>query len=197
MLSISNPPFTIRNLYAASPNTFRGRVALMDVQNCPHCGVRVIPSNDGTCPSCRKSVTAIAPLVKTPAAAENPFASPAGVSHESSAGKGSNPKEPFSHQAAKFSAYAPFILLLMGFCVQGQIAAHQGTDTGVQLAMVLAGISILTTLAAFVLGWVGVVGGFARRAGWTIAYALVGILLNAGLLTLWVTALLAAFNRRA
>ena len=25
----------------------------MQLQNCPHCGVRVVPAADGTCPNCR------------------------------------------------------------------------------------------------------------------------------------------------
>lgn len=85
----------------------------------------------------------------------------------------------------------------MGMCLQGQIAAHRGTDVGVQLAIALGGLSILTSLAAFVLGFVGLVGGLSRRAIWTVVYAAIGILLNGGLLTLWATIILAALGRRA
>ena len=104
-------------------------------------------------------------------------------------------KEPFSHQAAKFSAYAPFILLLLGMCVQGQVKAHAGTPTGMQLALALGAISLLTTAAAGVLGCVGLVGGIARRATWTIAMASIGILLNLGILAVWVTLLFGIGNR--
>jgi hypothetical protein len=105
------------------------------------------------------------------------------------------PKELFSHQAAKFSAYAPFILLVLGSCVQGQTKAHAGTDVGFQLAVALGGLFFLTTVAAFVLGVVGLFGGIARRATWTIALALAGILLNTGLLALWCAVIIGMANR--
>jgi hypothetical protein len=129
---------------------------------------------------------------------ENPFASPTSTSQSPPLiANASNPKEPFSHQAAKFSAYAPFILFLMGMCLQGQVAAHRETETGMQLGMALAGISICTALAAFVFGFIGLAGGIMRRSGWTIVLALVGILLNGGLLSLWTFAILAILNRQA
>lgn len=31
----------------------------MDIIRCPHCGVRVVPSSDGECPSCRRPTAAI------------------------------------------------------------------------------------------------------------------------------------------
>lgn len=173
----------------------------MELQVCPHCGVCVIPSNDGICPSCRKSVSdAGAPSVpKSPGQlpVENPYAPPPAAASPATSTSAPKGKEPFSHQAAKFSAYAPFILLLMGMCLQGQVVAHEGTETGFQLAVALSALSITTAFAAFVLGFVGLVGGFSRRAAWTIILSMVGILLNGGLLSLWATALLAAFSRRA
>jgi len=103
----------------------------------------------------------------------------------SSAAVSGRPKEPFSHQAAKFSAYAPFILLVLGACLNGQMRAHAGTDTGVQLAFAIGSLFLLTTTAAFVLGWFGLHGGIVRRAVWTIVLAAAGIFLNGGLLAMW------------
>jgi hypothetical protein len=87
-------------------------------------------------------------------------------------------KEPFSHQAAKFSAYTPFLLMLLGLCLQGTNKPHEGTDTGWQLAVVLGTISVLTTLTAFVFGCIGLGGGIVRRAAWTIVLAIAGIVVN-------------------
>src|SRR5687767_4960364 len=106
-------------------------------------------------------------------------------------------KEPFSHQAAKFSAYAPFILFLLGMCLQGQNKAHAGTEAGAQLLLVLRTIFFLTTLSAFVLGLVALAGGIVRRASWTIWLAVAGVLLNSAILTLWVVILVRPISHRA
>ena len=100
-------------------------------------------------------------------------------------------KEPFSTQAAKFSLYAPFILFLVGLVLRVQIQAHAGTDTGRQMGIALGGLSFLTTLAAFGLGFVGLVGGISRRATRTILFSILGILLNGGLIALWISMILA------
>jgi hypothetical protein len=162
----------------------------MERETCPHCGVRIIPSRDGTCPSCRRPFPDAPEGDQVPgrpsgSSFKNPYQSPATSSSLPSPAKTAKAKEPFSHQSAKFSAYAPFILFLMSWCVQGQIAAHRGTPTGVQLSTALAWLSILTTVAAFALGFVGLVGGIQRRAARTIVLSVVGILLNTALLTLW------------
>jgi hypothetical protein len=121
----------------------------------------------------------------------NPFKSPSPLPPQIPAPPQSdeNPrekvKEPFSHQAAKFSAYTPFILFLLGACLQGQMKAHAGTDTGTQLAFAIGGLFVLTTLGAFVLGVVGLVGGLQRRANRTVLLAVGGILLNALVLSVW------------
>ena len=46
----------------------------MTLTSCPHCGVRVIPSADGTCPSCRRPSTR---SVESAATESNPYESPA------------------------------------------------------------------------------------------------------------------------
>ena len=89
-------------------------------------------------------------------------------------------KEPFSHQAAKFSAYAPFVLFLLGVGFQVFVKDQEGAS-----AWILGGVSALTTLAAYVLGFVGLFGGIQRRAAKTIIFAIVGITLNSGLVALW------------
>jgi len=92
-------------------------------------------------------------------------------------------KEPFSHQAAKFSLFAPFILFLVNlFCVNSTLDDYAGTETGRQIAFLIGGLWALTVLAALVLGVVGVIGGIQRRAVWTIICAVFGILLNGGLI---------------
>jgi hypothetical protein len=152
------------------------------------------------CPSCRRSVEhatepAIAPVQLAPVSS-NPYTAPAEVNPfaETQVGKA---KEPFSLQAAKFSAYAPFILFLMGTCLQGRVRALEGEDVGRQVALVLGSLSFFTTLAALILGLVGMVGGISRSSVKTIVYSIVGILLNAGLVTLWVITIIAVLRRAA
>ena len=171
----------------------------MELRACANCGVRVVPKPDMTCPSCGHSI-APSTSVDSSTGGEtssptNPYDSPPTSTAPPSTERGGKAKEPFSHQAAKFSAYAPFILFLMGFCVQGQLEAHQGTQTGAQLSVLLSGLSSLTTLAAFVLGVIGIVGGIQRRAWRTIAYAVVGLVLNAALIALWASVVLTLLGR--
>jgi hypothetical protein len=123
-------------------------------------------------------------------AAPNPYAAPASINTPPPWASGApksapaNGKEPFSLQAAKFSAYAPFVLFLMNCCVRGPLEDTQGTQDGMLLASMIFGICLLTTLAALVLGFVGLKGGISRRSVRTILYAAAGILLNAGVLTM-------------
>jgi len=110
-------------------------------------------------------------------------------------------KEPFSHQAAKFSLYAPFILMLLGFVMRSvlgrgeQAEQHLQDGSTLQVESAIAIIQLLTTLAAFGLGFVGLVGGILRRKGWTIAIAIGGILLNGLILTFVVSVLLIVLGR--
>jgi hypothetical protein len=90
-------------------------------------------------------------------------------------------KEPFSHQAAKFSAYAPFVLFLFGIGFRVLVKDQEGAS----VSLILGGVSALTTLVAYVLGFVGLVGGIQRRAAKTIIFAIVGITFNSGLVALW------------
>jgi hypothetical protein len=185
----------------------------MNLQTCPHCGVQVVPTGSGVCPSCRRlfrnaaGETAVEDAASTGAAAvpviilpdedsPNPFAPPKSAAVSLLPRKPDRKKEPFSHQAAKFSAYAPAVLFALGMCVQGAVAEHRGTPTGMQMAWALGGLSMLTTLSAFVLGFVGLFGGIARRAGSTIVFALIGIVFNAGMIALWTSVILEIFGRR-
>jgi hypothetical protein len=100
-------------------------------------------------------------------------------------------KQPFSHQAARFSLYAPVVLVVLNVAFKSQLGAVQGPDTSRQLAIAWAALSVLVQMACFVMGLVGFVGGISRGAAWTIVIATIGILLNGGILVLSVLALLA------
>jgi hypothetical protein len=185
----------------------------MNLQTCPHCGVQVVPTAAGVCPSCRRQIRDApgdrAAEVAASAEAEadpviflpdedapNPFASPKSAAVSVLPRKPDRKKEPFSHQAAKFSAYAPAVLFALGMCVGASVRQHEGTETGRLMAWAFAGLQIVTTVSALVFGGIGLVGGIGRRAGPTIVYALIGILFNAGLLLLWGATILALIGLR-
>lgn len=65
---------------------------------------------------------------------------------------------------------------VLGTGEQAERNVQSGSALQIEIAVGL--IQLVTTLAAFVFGFVGVVGGIQRRAGWTIAMAIGGILLN-------------------
>lgn len=50
---------------------------MSDIRTCVHCGTRVIPKQDGTCPSCGQTIAAAAEVIQpagTPS--QNPYAAP-------------------------------------------------------------------------------------------------------------------------
>lgn len=49
----------------------------MELKNCPHCRVRVVPSSDGTCPSCRRSFHEVASPGQFAAGPSNRYQAPA------------------------------------------------------------------------------------------------------------------------
>ena len=107
-------------------------------------------------------------------------------------------KQPFSLQAAKFSLYAPFVLILINLFVIG-ITAQQGADADrreleeqAQIRFVISALISITMVAALVLGIVGFIGGIRRRAVGTIIMALLGVLINGGLVFLLIVAIQAA-----
>jgi hypothetical protein len=175
----------------------------MELQKCPYCLESVIPSNEGICPGCRQNVHVLpqtsVPATKPPPEkpAINPYSPPTTETSIPAAEPAAKGKEPFSLQAAKFSLYAPFILFLMGMCLSGQVDLHRKTPVGNQLAVALGGLSFLTTSAAFILGFVGFIGGIQRKSVRTIIYSALGIILNGGLVLLWLTIIGAAIMRNA
>ena len=113
----------------------------------------------------------------------NPYQPPSNTElGTASDGKPSNQgKVPFSLQAAKFSLYAPFIVFLISCCAS-RPGFEENPDLRSQIGFAIGLIVWVTTLAAFGLGIVGVIGGIKRRATGTIAIAVLGILLNSALI---------------
>jgi hypothetical protein len=134
---------------------------------------------------------------------ENPYQSPVQAEDQIVTAQclpeaGTRVRDSFSHQAAKFSLFAPLVVFLLGTCLNMQMTELRGNDTGRMMAFALAGISLLTTLAAFTFGFVGIVGGIRRGAARTIIYAILGLIVNGGILGLWVwTIVLLTTIRRA
>jgi hypothetical protein len=58
-----------------------GREGQVSLEICPACNTRVVPTAEGTCPSCRKAVFAVAASnpFGEPSAAQNPYAAPHGA----------------------------------------------------------------------------------------------------------------------
>ena len=110
--------------------------------------------------------------------ASNPYQSPNAPEQPHKPAPLAGEKQPFSLQAAKFSLYAPFILFLINFCASSQLEFEDNADLQGQMRFAIGLIVVLTTLAAFVLGFVGVIGGIMRRAAGTIIIAVLGVLLN-------------------
>lgn len=75
-----------------------------------------------------------------------------------------NPRRAFSHQAARFSCYAPLVLFFLS-----------GAST---LSLWLLGLFYLIESVAFACGIVGIIGGIRRGAVDTIRLAVLGLLLS-------------------
>ena len=117
---------------------------------------------------------------------DNPYDSPTEITPPRRPAPTADGKPPFSHQAAKFSLYAPLVVFMISCFSRPIIRDNQGTDAGRQLGLFLAGLSVLLTVSAFTLGIVGLVGGVQRSSVRIILMAGLGVLLNACMLGLWI-----------
>ena len=115
--------------------------------------------------------------------ASNPYQSPTSpnTSDSNKPTESTDSKPPFSLQAAKFSLYSPFIMVLISFCTTSQMQFKENPELRSQISFAIGLIVNLTTLAALVLGVVGLIGGIQRRSSGTIAIAVLGVLLNGAL----------------
>ncbi|MGE0609217.1 MAG: hypothetical protein AB7O62_19145 [Pirellulales bacterium] len=123
----------------------------------------------------------------------NAYASPAGEnSLEPAAGLslGSAAVRPFAFQAARFSAYAPLAVVVVGAFVRSMFTGGLAGGDKYWFAAGLAIFSILIAGSGLVLGIIGFSGGVRLRAWRLLAYAGVGIVANAGLILLWFSAIL-------
>jgi len=100
-------------------------------------------------------------------------------------------KDPFEMQVAKFSLYSPFIMFLLSCVLQTSMREQRA------VAMTISVIVTLTTLAAFAMGFVGLVLGIKRKWSGVIIRSIGGIFLNGGLLALFVMGILSALRLRA
>jgi hypothetical protein len=150
----------------------------MELTTCPHCQTRVAAGPAGRCPSCGRDLTASStpPAGVASAESDNPFSAPA-VAPPSQPKAAAPAKQPFSHQAARFSLYAPVVLVVLNFAFKSQLDAGQGPDVSRQLSIGWAVLSLWIQVTGLAMGLVGFVGGISRGAAWTIVIATIGILL--------------------
>lgn len=116
---------------------------------------------------------------------QNPYEPPQIAADAVSVAQSVDGKDPFALQAAKFSLYSPFIMFLLG-CVLRNVVGGQHV-----VATVISAIVVLTTLAAFVMGFVGVVLGTRLGRTGIIVRSIGGIFLNGVLISIWVVAIFA------
>lgn len=88
---------------------------------------------------------------------------------------------PRSHWAARMSIIAAYTCFL-GNCLSNQLIARFGYDRLGGLGAVFGWVTMGLVLAGVVLGIYGLVEGRRRRATDTMAIALIGLLLNSGIL---------------
>ena len=72
-------------------------------------------------------------------------------------------------------------MVLISFCTSSQMQFKENPELRSQISFSIGLIVNLTTLAALVLGVVGLIGGIQRRSSGTIAIAVLGVLLNGAL----------------
>ena len=113
-----------------------------------------------------------------PTPEENPYASPNAPSEGQPTvnADAKSDKPPFAHQAVRFSLYAPVLLAATNWVVRDSLGnKHAGTT-------VFAWISVLTIVAAFALGIIGMVGSLRRWSIWSTFLGLFATLLNGAIL---------------
>ncbi len=88
-----------------------------------------------------------------------------------------------SHLAARFSVVAGFVCFI-GNCLANRVIARQGFATAGWIGQVIGWLTMLVVLAGIGLAIVGLVDGRRRRASETIGVALIGLLLNLGIVAL-------------
>jgi hypothetical protein len=108
---------------------------------------------------------------------ENPFAAPTTSSTAEPDGAAKIQKKPgFAHQAVRFSLYAPVLLGATIWVLKDSLGAnHIGTK-------IFAAISIITIVAAFLLGLIGTVTSVRRLALWSALLGALGTLLNGAII---------------
>ncbi len=105
---------------------------------------------------------------------DNPFKPPATAASSGQASSAENPQDgaSFAHQAARFSLYAPVLLVTTNLIVRESLGANHPGAKGFAI------LSLLTIAAAFFLGIVGMIGGVKQLAFWSAFVGLFGTLLN-------------------
>ena len=180
----------------------RGSVSVAKPIRCPHCGAFAPLTPAGQCSVCQRLVTAssrpqdvwaAAGAEPTPAG-PNPYnaplttdlAPPPGESpnDDAEAIAGRRPAQPFWRQAAVFSFYAPFVVVLMQVAI-GALRTKPLHPYALIGLVVLGGIIVVAGVA---LGVVGLVGAARRRRLGLSLLAFFGVVLNAGFLALSVWA---------
>lgn len=142
---------------------------------CPHCGVKTVVSVDRKCLVCRRNMDEkpSPPILDKPPsfAIEQNLPSTLSVAQER-----------FAMQAAKFSAFAPFVMAIMEG-MAGKIHRNPNSSSSLpstfEVAVVIFGIRSIVTIAAFLLGVYAIRVGIRFRKWKIIGLSLFGVLLNA------------------
>ncbi len=135
----------------------------MERKTCAHCGNVGVPNSVLACRACGLPV------------GQEVWALPSSDLGNAEGRLASRNRPPFSLKAARFSFYAPIVLLV--FCamlpmrhVDDEFAWWEGAWVGL--------LALATLSAGFWLGVCGAIGGVKRRSVWTIVLALLGLVLN-------------------
>lgn len=188
-----------QNLILAA-GTFRRRpnktiASIMQIQACPNCGINIVPTADGDCPSCRKAFpgqwapdsTALAPHGRVSEHYRSPVtpAPPPPVLE-------TNRESPFL-RLTKLLALLPFSLAMVQLGATPIMLTWSGRDgLGHRIYNVSGPFIGLSILIGFVFCVISLVGGLRHDNGKIIAYSIAGLLLNGGPIALVAIIALAA-----
>jgi len=95
---------------------------------------------------------------------------------------------PLSHLAARCSIIAA-LLCFTGNCLANRAKPHLGADEGEWFGQLMSYMTLGIVIGGVVLGFWGLVDGIRRRSSDTIGVAIIGLVLNLGIIALMVWAL--------
>lgn len=117
----------------------------------------------------------------------NPYDSPRDANAPPSGDLGNGKRRSFVDQAAKFSLYSPVVVVIIN-AFSGTL--RRGDELARQGGFVLVWLCTLMTIAALILGIVGLVGGVIKGRMGVVVRSLLGVLINGGMIYLTVSLVL-------